>query len=91
MTLAAYLSIASNYRQIIITTHSPDVLDLPGLNLEDVRITVMVDGETKIGRIAPLCLEWFREGKASPGQLFRDGELIVEGDGIPDHTSIVTR
>lgn len=91
MTLAACLSIASNDRQILVTTHSPDVLDLPGLDLEAVRIAVMVDGETKIGRIAPLCLEWFASGNIAPGQLLRDGGLIVEGEGIPELTSIVTR
>jgi predicted ATPase len=72
------LARASEHTQVIVTSHSPDLLDHRGLSAESVLAVVLEGGET---RIAPL-----DEGSriAMREQLFSAGELLRLNQLAPD-------
>jgi predicted ATPase len=79
------LQLASNQTQILITSHSPDLLDDP--SVEDTHLLAVVSeaGETKLGPIDPASREVMRSG------LFSAGELLKLGQLQPDKSSLETQ
>jgi predicted ATPase len=71
-----------NRGQVILTTHSPGLLD--HFPVEDLRVVTLVDGQTKIGPIAPEQAEGVREGLLSTGELLTvDPARIAEPEATP--------
>ncbi|MEN5395283.1 AAA family ATPase [Stenotrophomonas sp. TWI377] len=66
---------ASVTTQVIITSHSPDLLD--DISIEDTQILAVVSeaGETKIGAIDEASRRAIREGLFSAGELLKLGQL----------------
>lgn len=75
--LADLLHEASRRSQVIVTTHSPDLMDcLTGCRaVESLRIVERRDGVTVVGRVADSQAEAVRQHLFSPGELHRMGEL----------------
>lgn len=66
---------SSEEKQVLITTHSPDILDYKGLNDKEIRIVTMTDGVTSISPLADSGRNAIRERLYTPGELFRVNEL----------------
>jgi len=75
--LADLLSEASQRYQVIVTTHSPDLIDcLADYRItESLRIVELVDGVTVVRGVADSQREAVRKHLFSPGELHRMGEL----------------
>ncbi len=56
-------------KQILLTTHSPDLLDF--LPPESFRVVEKVDGETRVGALANSQIEIVRQHLFTPGELLR--------------------
>jgi predicted ATPase len=67
--LADYLREAALRTQVLITTHSPELID--GLPIESLRAVESVDGVTKVGMVAEHQREAVRNELFSPGDLHR--------------------
>ena len=61
--------------EIILTTHSPALLDSEDIGPENVRVVEMIDGATAIGPIDEASLEIVSRNLDSLGGLERDGIL----------------
>jgi predicted ATPase len=62
-------------RQVIATTHSPDVLDYKGLAEDQIRAVTMQQGRTIIARLAQGAREAISKRLYTPGELLRADEL----------------
>lgn len=69
---------ASNERQVLITTHSPDILDYKYLTDSQIRIVTMEDYSTLIARLSESSREAIRTHLYTPGELLRSGELTPD-------------
>ncbi|MHB1860250.1 MAG: AAA family ATPase [Solirubrobacteraceae bacterium] len=69
---------ASRLRQILITTHSPDLLDVNEVDDEQVRVVTNPNNATVIAPLAQSSRAAIREHLYTTGELLRAGEL--EGD-----------
>jgi predicted ATPase len=75
-TLFEAIAAASSRTQVVVTTHSPDVLNLvPILNIRCLRL---VRGQTTISPAPPVALDAAMEGLMMPGDLMRAN--ILEPD-----------
>ena len=66
---------ASKRRQVVVTTHSPDILDYKDLTDAQVRTVVMERGSTIIAGLAPSSRSAVQRRLYTPGELMRSGEL----------------
>lgn len=66
---------ASRERQILITTHSPDILDSKELLDNQIRVVSKHRGQTLIAPIAAASRQAIREHLYTPGELLRSDEL----------------
>ena len=75
--LADLLNEASLTSQVIVTTHSPDLIDCltDYRAIEALRIVELVDGATAVRRVANSQIETVRKHLFSLGELHRMGEL----------------
>ncbi|MGY0196660.1 AAA family ATPase [Leptothrix sp. BB-4] len=69
---------ASLRTQVIVTSHSPDLLDDPDLPAESIRAVLSQDGETRIGGIDEGSRKTMREHLFTAGELLRLGQLSVD-------------
>jgi predicted ATPase len=69
---------AAQDRQILITTHSPDILDAKEMSDEQIRVVMMSHGRTAITPLAQASRQAIRERLYTPGELLRINELNQE-------------
>jgi predicted ATPase len=69
---------ASRFRQILVTTHSPDLLDFDDVNDEYLRVVTNDRNATVIAPLAETSRAAIREHLYTTGELLRTGEL--QGD-----------
>ena len=67
--LAETMQEAALRGQVLVATHSPDLIDL--LPIESIRAVTAEDGSTKVGKVAEHQLKSLREDLFSPGELHR--------------------
>jgi len=67
---------AEKRTQVIITTHSPDLMSLFGVDV--LRVVEMTDEGTKIGPVAEWQKQSIREQLFSPGEIARMEGLRME-------------
>lgn len=77
---------ASTYTQVIVTSHSPDLLDDSSIRDDQILAVVSEAGETKLGRIDPASREAIRNHLFSPGELLKLGQLQPDPDAVRDQT-----
>jgi len=70
---------ASLTRQVLVTTHSPDLLDHPDISADQIRAVTMVNGETLISQIDDVAREVLRDRLYTAGELHRLGQLTPAG------------
>lgn len=66
---------ASQDSQIIVTSHSPDLLDIVDLNSESILAVHKEAGDTVIAPIDPASVAVLQQGLYTPGELLRLGQL----------------
>jgi predicted ATPase len=66
---------ASNERQILLTTHSPDILDQKELEDTQIRVVSLVQSRTQVSPLSDSSRKAIREKLYTPGELLRAGEL----------------
>lgn len=67
---------ASERRQVIVTSHSPDLLDRHDFTLSELRAVRSIDGETIIGELDQAGALALREDLYTPGELLRTDQLL---------------
>ena len=67
---------ASEQRQVLVTTHSPDLLDLMDVHSDTILAVSKSNGGTVIAPIDSVGLSVIREGLYKPGELMRMEQLI---------------
>jgi predicted ATPase len=73
---------AANERQILVTTHSPDILDQKGLKETEIRSVTWSKGRTLVGDVSAADRQAIRERLYTVGELLRIGELRPEEDPL---------
>ncbi|HLM68162.1 MAG TPA: AAA family ATPase [Longimicrobium sp.] len=69
---------AAKRSQVVVTTHSPDVLDQKSLPAASLRVVARTDHGTAIAPVAVASREAIRERLYTPGELLRTDELNVD-------------
>lgn len=72
----------SESAQVIVTCHSPDLLDHPDLTADVLRAVVIQEGGTKIGPIAPGKTRLLREHLVTAGELLRLDQLEPDPEDL---------
>jgi len=72
---------ASEARQVLVTTHSPDLLDSPMIGPEELLAVRAVDGVTTIGKVDDAGHEAIKESLFTPGELLRVDQLTPSREG----------
>jgi hypothetical protein len=70
---------------VIVTSHSPDLLDHPDLDADSILAVVSEGGETRIARLDPASREVMRNKLYSAGELLRLNQIA------PDHSVLKTQ
>jgi predicted ATPase len=73
---------ASQLGQVVVTSHSPDLLDREDILEDAIKAVAMCDGRTIIGRVNNVGRSALREHLYTAGELMRMDQLQPEG--IPD-------
>ena len=69
---------AAKRRQVLLTSHSPDVLDYKELTDTQIRVVTMEHGRTLIAPVSDAGRNAIRERLYTPGELLRSGELTPD-------------
>ena len=69
---------ASQDRQVLVTTNSPDVLDSKHLDARQIRVVEMIRGITRIGPMTEADRQTVRERLFTPGELLRANDLAPD-------------
>jgi len=69
---------AARQRQVLITTHSPDLLDKKDIQEGQLRVVSMEKGKTLISPLSPASREAIRKRLYTPGELLRIDELNAD-------------
>lgn len=73
--LVDILKDGSHRAQILITTHSPDILDNKNIEDNEILVVESTKGKTTIAPMTPSSRDMVREHLYTPGELLRSGEL----------------
>ncbi len=66
---------ASNEKQVLFTTHSPEILDYKEISDDEIRVVMVKENQTLIAPVAESSREAIREDLYTAGELFRVDEL----------------
>ena len=70
---------ASHFTQVLVTTHSPDLLDIPDLDPDSLLIVDMVEGKSVIGPADDVSRSIMRDRLSTAGELLRQNHLRPQG------------
>jgi len=82
--LLAALREASRQTQIVVTSHSPDLLDNSDIEPEEVYAVENQDGLTRIGTLDDAGRQMLRERLFTPGELLRQNQLAPRADSLAE-------
>ena len=71
-------------RQVVITTHSPDLLDNDAIEADQILAVIAQDGKTTIGRIDDASRKALRDSLYRAGELLRLGQLEPDDHSLSD-------
>ncbi|MFH1010373.1 MAG: AAA family ATPase [bacterium] len=77
---------ASHNRQMLITTHSPDILDNKDITDEQIRVVGMKDGYTFLSSVSESGRSIIRDKLYTPGELLRMNELDADEKMVNEMT-----
>jgi len=73
--LVDILKTGAHQTQIVITTHSPDILDDRNIESDEIMVVESIKGNTIVSPIAGRTRDMIRDHLCMPGELLRSGEL----------------
>lgn len=73
---------ASEQKQVLITSHSPELLDDPELSVDALLAVVSEGGETQIAPVDPASRKMLEEQLFTAGELFRLNQLGLDRDAL---------
>lgn len=82
--LLEVLRVAAVRRQILVTSHSPDLLDDPDLNETALLAVQSIDGITRIGSIDETSKDMLRRSLFTPGELLRQNQIGISPEPKAD-------
>lgn len=82
--LLSALREGSRHCQILVTSHSPDLLDNPDIPADSLLAVDSQDGITRIGPIDDAGKQVLRDKLFTPGELLRLGQLSVDPKAVKD-------
>jgi predicted ATPase len=71
---------AAHDRQVLVTTHSPDLLDAKELSDDQIRVVTQRHGRTIIAPLSKASRQAIQERLYTPGELLRINELDADAD-----------
>jgi predicted ATPase len=71
---------ASHDRQVLVTTHSPDILDAKELSDDQIRVVTQRHGRTIVAPLSKASRQAIRDRLFTPGELLRINELDADAD-----------
>ena len=71
---------ASEYTQVVVTSHSADLLDRESVPVQSILPVVCVDGKSKIGPLDEVGISILRDGTFTAGELLRIDQLHPASD-----------
>ncbi len=80
---------AAQDRQVLVTTHSPDILDSKDLRDDQIRVVTIEHGRTKIAPLSDASRRAIREHLYTPGELLRIDELSQDVQAAEDSSGSV--
>lgn len=82
---------SSRTRQVIVTSHSPDLLDRMDIPVESILAVSVEDGRTLIGPVNHASREIVKKRLRTPGELMRINQMEPDWDLIPNPSSLQLR
>ena len=82
--LLAALREAAQQTQIVVTSHSPDLLDNPDIGDDSLYAVDNAEGLTRIGHIDAAGREMLRQRLFTPGELLRQNQLAPDPASVAD-------
>lgn len=76
---------ASRRMQVVITTHSPEVLDAKWVREDTLRMVVLEDGVTRVSGLSEFSLRALRDHLMGAGELLRSNSLEPQTRPLFDH------
>ncbi len=86
--LVSAFDAATMRTQVLLTTHSPDLLDAEEIKPENVRIVQMIDGQTMIGPIDEASVDIVRRNLDTLGGLERNDSLHIDFDDLQRQSAL---
>lgn len=83
--LLGCLQEASAWTQVIVTSHSPDLLDDRSIEVDSLLAVECQDGTTRIGALDPASRSTLRDRLFTPGELLRNNQLAPDPE-LPKDT-----
>jgi predicted ATPase len=74
----------SRYAQVIVTSHSPELLDAPDVHAEEIVSVVAEQGRTYIARLDEETRSTLRDRLYTAGELLKTNQLTPDRDEVPD-------
>ena len=69
---------ASRIRQVLVTSHSPDLLDDPSIQADEVLVVEQLKGRTRIGPVDEVTRGLLQDHLRTPGELLRMDQLFPD-------------
>lgn len=76
------LSEGARATQLIITCHSPDLLDHPGVTPEMIRPVLLENGRTSVGKLSPAKGQLLKDHLSTAGELLRLDQLEPDPEDL---------
>jgi len=72
------LAVGSESGQLLVSTHSPEVIDWPGIGLNSIRLVEWMDGETFVSTVGKAAESMVAEKLMSPGEMMKSNALLPD-------------
>lgn len=85
--IADVINMAAQRTQVIVTTHSPDLIDAKWIQPENLRVVEWENGETRISELGVAPVKALRQHLMGAGELMRANALDAAPLSTPEDTS----
>ena len=82
---------ASLYRQVLVTSHSPDLLDRPDIPVESILAVSAEDGKTFVGPVDKVTRKMLKARLRTAGELLRINQISPDWTAIPNTSELQMR